>query len=167
MNSDQLNFEKRLAAIKAWIKADIFTRFKPAQGVDLVVSLTDVAEAVNRHLPARVDDVIMPGLLEKVRQHVVDNAISRTLPPVRDFIAATRAACKTRGEPAGEAFEGSAYLTGYKHVELLIRAGKPIPDTYLRNTMRKELLEHTSITDQDLYPYEQSLARAMEDAYGT
>lgn len=167
MSFNKLAFEQRLTAVKAWMKADIFTRFKPAQGVDTVVSLTDVAEAVNRHLPAHVDEVIMSGLLEKVRQHVVDNAISRTLPPVRDFIAATRMASRSHGEPALGPFKGSVYLTGYRHVEALIRAGKPIPETYLRNTLRKELIERTSITDQDLYPYEQSFARTMEDTYGT
>jgi len=97
-------------------------------------------------------------LLEKTLKDAMRNARSRTLPLPKDFAESAGRASKDAGAPASASSSSGSTLDSLKVAEARIRAAQPVSDLFLRGTMRKMLLENTSITESDLVPYELAVA---------
>lgn len=147
-----MNYDQRISYLKNWLGTDILSRFNMPRDLDQKIIAMDTIEAVNRNLPSQINKERMGQLVALITKELTQSAQTRTLPNVKAFIEAARFA--TRGAAAGAALTPSVGLDTYKINEARIRAGEAIPDTFLRGTMREQLIARTSITDADLVPYE-------------
>ncbi len=147
-----MNYDQRISYLKNWLGTDILSRFNMPRDLDQKIIAMDTIEAVNRNLPSPINKERMGQLVALITKELTQSAQTRTLPNVKAFIEATRFA--TRGTAAETALTPSVGRDTYKINEARIRAGEAIPDTFLRGTMREQLIARTSITDADLAPYE-------------
>lgn len=146
-----MNYDQRISYLKNWFGTDILSRFNMPRDLDQKIIAMDTIEAVNRNLPSAINKERMGQLVAIITKELTQSASTRTLPNVKAFIEAARFA--TRGAAAGAAPTSSVGLDTYKINEARIRAGEAIPDTFLRGTIREQLIARTSITDADLIPY--------------
>ena len=148
-----MNYDQRISYLKNWLGTDILSRFNMPRDLDQKIIAMDTIEAVNRNLPSAINKERMGQLVALITKELTQSAQTRTLPNVKAFIEAARFA--TRGAAAGAILTPSvSFVDTYKINEARIRAGEAIPDTFLRGTMREQLIARTSITDADLAPYE-------------
>jgi len=155
-----VTYEQRIALAKAWMKEEISPRFALPKGMNSTILIEDILEAVNSRLPNGLDPTAYRAALTRVRKVVVEKARGRTLPPVYDFAnAAADAGRGARGGPAPST-AGPQETNEERNLRLVAQAIKerrPIGDTWLRHERRKELLDHTDVTEEDLAPYERKL----------
>ena len=157
-----MNYDQRIAIIKSWFKSDITSRFNMPRDLEPVVVALDAVEAVNSHIFSGCNEQQLSQVVAFITKDLVQTAKSRTLPTVKEFAeAASRASERMRAtlsamnpRPRGDTPANPNLLI----TEARIKRGDVISDLYLRGTMREELLEHTSITAEDLIPYEKTLA---------
>lgn len=149
-----MTYEQRIAVIRDWFKAEIAPRFSMPKDVDARIAASDTIEAVNANIAARHQD-LTPILASALKQ-LTASARSRTLPTVKEFREAALTASKSYTEAATGTISTSNNT--YQVVAKKVRAGEAIGDQWLRNTMRKELLENTDLTDEDLKPYDLYIA---------
>lgn len=155
-----MTYDERLVLIKEWFVRDIASRFSTPNGIDPKIAASDTIEAVNSYIPASVTHETMGQLLASITRELARSARSRTLPTVRDFIAATSDAAQKRTD-ARTITTRTETIPPYLRITVArIRAGDAISDTWLRGSMREELLSMTDITEKDLEPYEKYLASA-------
>lgn len=92
-------------------------------------------------------------------------AMSRTLPPVRIFIEATKKLPKSEGESA----QGSDYsFSSNTHLRMAIarvRRGEPVAGFYIEGSGRAQLLQN-GISEKMLLPYDDYLKQAKAEMYG-
>jgi hypothetical protein len=150
-----MNYDQRIAYIKQWFKDQILPRFNMPRDLDPRIVAMDVIEAVNNNIPSKTDEKRMGYFVALIAKEISRSARSRTLPPVKEFVDATRAATQGHGEARSE--PTSKFANPYLITEKRIRSGEEISDLYLRGTMREQLIAQTSITDKDLEPYELTL----------
>lgn len=160
-----MNFDERTEAVKKWIQTEILPRFSPPNNLNIKMVLNDIASSVNRHLPSKVTHQEMPSLLSGVQENLVQIAMSRTLPPVRIFIEATKKLPKSEGEGA----QGGDYsASGNTHLRMAIarvRGGKPVAGFYIEGSGRAQLLRN-GISEEMLRPYDDYLKQAKAEVYG-
>ena len=157
-----MNYDQRIAIIKSWFKSDITTRFNMPRDLEPVVVALDAVEAVNSHIFSGCNEQQLSQVVAFITKDLVQTAKSRTLPTVKEFSdAASRASERMRAtlsamnpRPRGNTPASPNLLI----TEARIKRGDVISDLYLRGTMREELLKYTSITAEDLIPYEKTLA---------
>lgn len=159
-----MNYEERIDKIKAWFLADITTRFSTPSGVDPKITAKDTIEGVNSALPSKLTPEKLTFILNKTTSEIVRTAKTRTLPIVRDFASAVTAAAKIYSEANGEAaIEPSRthkVSLGTHITAARIRAGEAISESYLRGTLKEELLNGTDITEKDLATYYKAVEQA-------
>ena len=149
-----MTYEQRIAVIRDWFKSEIAPRFSMPKDVDARIAASDTIEAVNANIAAKHQD-LTPILASALKQ-LTASARSRTLPTVKEFREAALTASKSHTEAATGTISTSS--STYQVVARKVRAGEAIGDQWLRNTMRKELLENTDLTDEDLRPYDLYIA---------
>lgn len=160
-----MNFDERTEAVKKWIQVEILPRFNPPNNLNIKMVLNDIASSVNRHLPSKVTHQEMPLLLSGVQENLVQIAMSRTLPPVRIFIEATKKLPKSEGESAqgGDySFSSNTYL---RMAIARVRGGEPVAGFYIEGSGRAQLLRN-GISEEMLLPYDDYLKQAKADVYG-
>lgn len=155
-----MTYEERIVIIKEWFVRDIATRFSTPSGIDPKIAASDTIEAVNSYIPTSVTPEAMGQLLASITKELARSARSRTLPTVRDFISAASDASQKRTAALTVTSEPETMSPYLRVTVARIRAGEAISDTWLRGTMRAELLSTTDITEKDLEPYEKYLALA-------
>jgi len=149
-----MDFEKRMSMVQSWLKNDIFTRFTPPTGIDKNQVAKDIAAGVNANLP-RVETVDhFKFYLEKVGDHVVRTARSRTLPIPKDFIEGCRHATKSAALQKGMTLHQDKWEPcPYRITEKRVRNGEAISDVWLSDYQLERLLERTNLTMEDMRPY--------------
>lgn len=153
-----MDYSQRIAHIKSWFKSEVTKRFSMPKDLDALTVATDAIEAINSNLPSNLTPALLTLLLEKTLKDAMRNARSRTLPLPKDFAESAGRASKDAGAPASASSSSGSTLDSLKVAEARIRAAQPVSDLFLRGTMRKMLLENTSITESDLVPYELAVA---------
>jgi hypothetical protein len=153
-----MDYSQRITHIKSWFKSEVTKRFSMPKDLDAVTVATDAIEAVNSNLPSNLTPALLTLLLEKTLKDAMRNARSRTLPLPKDFAESAGRASKDAGASLSAPSSDAKGIDTFKVTEGRIRAGQAISDIFLRGTMRKLLLENTSITESDLVPYELAIA---------
>ena len=148
-----MNYDQRITHIKEWFKSDMLTRFTPPSGVDPKLVAIDSIEAVNANLPSKLTSETLSNLLSSMTKEIARAARSRTLPVVKDFIAAAHNASESHRAPRTDASDSPFTIDTFKITEARVRASQPIGDQFLRGTMREQLLARTSVTAEDLDKY--------------
>ena len=159
-----MNFDQRTQAVKEWMKAEILPRFNPPNNLNPSLILNDIVGSVNKHLPSKITTEEMPAILSHVQDKLIQIAPSRTLPPVRTFIEATRNIPQSHREEAQRGEVGSKVSTYLRLAVDRIRSLKPVSDHYITGAGRADLYEH-GITDDHLAPYEEAIRRTQEEVY--
>lgn len=159
-----MNFEQRIEAIKTWMRLEILPRFNPPNNLDIKIVLQDIADSINYHLPSKVAKEEMPGYLSAVQTYVVRNATSRTLPPVRIFIEATKHIPRSHGEDAQQGGKQNHMSSHLRMAIARIRGGKPVSDYFINGNGRAKVKAH-GITDQQLAPYDEWFRITCDEVY--
>lgn len=159
-----MTFEQRIAAVKEWVKAEILPRFNPPNNLNSAMILNDIVGSVNKHLPSKITKEEMPIILSHVQSNLIQIATSRTLPPVRVFLEATRNIPHTSTESRTEAKSGGGISTYLKLAIKRIRNREPVSDHFITGVGRNSLYEH-GITDDHLAPYDEAIKRTQEEVY--
>ena len=159
-----MNYEQRIAAIKAWFKSDITSRFNMPRDLEPIVVALDAVEAVNSRIFSTCNEQQLNQVVAIITKDLVQTAKSRTLPTVKEFAdASSRASERVRAALGGDNSPPRVVAPAdisMAITEARIKRGDPIASSYLRGIMREALLQSTSITADDLIPYEKSLAMA-------
>lgn len=153
-----MNYDQRINFLKEWFKTDILSRFNMPRDLDPKVVALDVIEAVNRNISSGKNHSQMSDLVASITKGVTQSARSRTLPPVKEFIDATRDSSGSDGAPASVA--SSYSWDPYAMNAARIRQGAAVADIYLHEPHRKKLIEEHGITEKDLEPYNIHIAQA-------
>ena len=159
-----MTFEQRIAAVKAWVKAEILPRFNPPSNLNSAMVLNDIVGSVNKHLPSKITAEEMPVILGHVQDNLIQIATSRTLPPVRVFLEATRSIPLSRSQDHTEAKGGGVVSTYLKLAIKRIRNSEPVSDHFITGAGRAKLYDH-GITDDHLAPYEEAIKQTQAEVY--
>lgn len=149
-----MNYEQRIAIVRQWFKNDIAPRFSMPKDVDPKIAANDTIEAVNNSIAAHHQDIT--PVLNTTLKNISSIARSRTLPTIKDFREAASNASQSHGVALSAGI--SASLDSYQLTAKKVRAGEPIGDQWLRHELRKQLLENTTLTEDDLKPYDLYIA---------
>lgn len=153
-----MTYEERIKVIKDWFKTDVLSRFTPPNGVDPKSTAMDVIESVNANIPNSVEGTQLDNFLASITKEIVRASRSRTIPMPKDFIQAAKNTSERRGDGPELTTSTSGDLDPVKLTERRIQRGDAIGETWLRGSLRKQLLDQTSVTEKDLEPYEKYIA---------
>jgi len=151
-----MNYDERIAHIKAWFQSDITIRFNMPRDVDAKIAAMDVIEAINGNLPSPLTQERIGTLLSSITKEVSRSAKSRTLPTAKEFVDAVRILTQT-----GQISMHSASSSGWR-IDALdiaikrVRAGESLCQSWLKGDKRKLLLRH--VDEKDLHPYDLYIA---------
>jgi len=159
-----MSFDQRINAIKNWMKEEILPRFNPPSNLNPTLILSDIANGLNAHLPAKIEPDQMPSILRHVQDNLIRNAMSRTLPAVRYFIEASKNIPRSDGESRQIGQTHSDMSTYLRLAIDRVRGGKPVSDFYIEGKGRRQLLQH-GITEDELAPYDEYIQRIRRDVY--
>lgn len=157
-----MTYEQRMAVLNAWLRAELAPRFTMPRDLDPKVVATDVLEAINSHLPARLTEDQVRGFLSTILKDITRNAKSRTLPTTKEFIDATRGAVETLKAMAATPLADTPSIDPVALTAKRVRAREPIGDMWLRGSLRQLLMAKTGITNEDLAPYDLYIAANMQ-----
>lgn len=156
-----MNYDQRISYLKNWIKTDILPRFNMPKDLDPKIVAMDVIEAVNSNIPNGTDAKRMSQLVASIAKEVAQSARSRTLPPVKDFIDATRKATSAYADRSITTTTKPKILA-HKISADRIRQRQPVSDYYITGTGRKILIEEYGMKNSDFEPYDVALAAHMQ-----
>jgi len=151
-----LNYDERIAYIKAWFQSDITIRFNMPREVDPRVAAMDIIDAINSNLPSQLTTERIGTLLASITKEVSRSAKSRTLPIAKEFVDAVKALTQagqisTHSTP-NDSWRTDPLTTAVKRV----KAGESVCESWLKGEKRKRLLSHVS--ESDLEPYDVYIA---------
>jgi hypothetical protein len=148
-----ITYDMRIAAVRQWLKEEIFTRFTAPQGADPKLLANDTVELVNKSLPNCTTMEQFKKLLDLTRDHMQVTARSRTLPVPKDIKEACRLALGSGRLAPVEDGQGAWRPDTYALVEKAVRNGNPISDHHLSDVGLERLFKHTTLTREELEPY--------------
>jgi hypothetical protein len=153
-----MNYDQRISRLKDWFGQDIVCRFNMPRDLNPKIVAMDVIEAINSIIPNNTDKEQMGRLLASVTKEAAQSAKTRTLPSTREFIEATREACRSRSQ--GHTASTATSLDPYQVNANRIRQREPVGDMYLRDPHRKKLIEEYHLTEEDFSGYDKWIAEA-------
>jgi len=160
-----VTYDMRIAAVRAWLKEEIFTRFSAPTGADPKLLANDTAELVNKSLPSVQTMEQFDALLVATRDHLTVTARTRTLPTLPYIKDACRAAIGAGRHAPADAGMGACRPDPWRILETRVRNGEAISDHHLTPVGIDDVLLHTNLTKADLDPY--IAAHLKEKTHGT
>jgi hypothetical protein len=152
-----MTYEQRIALVSHWFKTEIAVRFAMPNGIDPKMAAGDVIEGVNSQLPSSLTPERIGNLLSSVTKEVARSARTRTLPPTKDFVEATRATLQAHIAASAIPTTPSSDNAPEERAARLIRAGKPVGEYWFRGAMRQQL-RNQGITEEEMRPYDLYIA---------
>lgn len=153
-----MNYDQRISHLKDWFGREIVCRFNMPRDLDPKIVAMDVIEAINSMIPSATDEAQMSSLLASIAKEAARSAKTRTLPSTREFMEATREACRSRSQ--GRTAPTPTRMDPYQVNADRIRQREPVADMYLRNPHRKKLIEEYHLTQEDFRGYDKWIAQA-------
>lgn len=155
-----MNYDQRISYLKNWMKTDILPRFNMPRDLDPKIAAMDVIEAVNSNIANGTTPERMSQLVASIAKELAQSARSRTLPPVKDFIDATRKASSAYADKS--ALPKPKTNSAHKINANRIRQREAVPDYYITGTGRAILIEEYGLTESDFQPYDLASAAHMQ-----
>jgi hypothetical protein len=151
-----MNYDERISFLKEWFKTDILTRFNMPRDLDPKIVAMDVIESINRNIPSGLNRTQMSVFVATTAKEVTQSARTRTLPSVKEFLDATLIAAQSRGGARTAATTNAP--DPHQVNASRIRQGEPVAESYLRDPLRKKLIDEYRLTESDFSKYDSYLA---------
>jgi len=149
-----MNYDERIAVIRAWIKEEILTRFTPPTGVSPGVAIEDVIKSINMKIRSKINPEDMDILLSKITEDILSKSKTRSLPAPAIFQQSATAVAERLYEGRTRQVEEVHTPTYLSVAAKRIRLGEPVTEFYETGSGAEELIDLSLITREDLSKYQ-------------
>lgn len=152
-----MDYDTRVRTIGAWLQR-LLKRYAPPAQMDtesLRAEMNYMVEDINKHIPSKINQEQMAGILERIDGQVRANQGARTWPTIKLLVNSTKEACKAYFvEDITTNDKEDFKLNSLRIAERRIKNSEAVSETYLRDgPSRDRLLNETSVTIRDLEKY--------------
>lgn len=152
-----MNYDQRIAHIRNWV-TDMISRYdRPTHLTHdkAAAEVRDMAEDLNSELPANLKIDQLSATLERTAQQIRKRQRTRTWPTIQMVISCARECLPgevlLEAAPSAPSSRDGRY--SLVHASRMIKAGKPVAESYISGRGRIELLKANLVTEEDLAQY--------------
>jgi len=151
-----MDYDMRVRAIGAWLQR-LLKRYAPPSQMDdqsLRDEMNFMVTDINSHIPSKINQEQLAGILERIDGQVRANQGARTWPTIKLLVNATKESTQAYFRNTMDDADNDFDLDSLRIAEKRIKNNEPVSETYIRNgPSRERLLERTSVTIRDLERY--------------
>lgn len=151
-----MDYDMRVRTIGTWLQR-LLKRYSPPNQMDdqsLRDEMNFMVTDINAHLPSKINQEQLAGILERIDGQVRANQGARTWPTIKLLVNATKDSCQAYFRNTMEDTSDDWSLDSLRIAEKRIKNNEPVSESYLRaGPSQDRLLEQTSVTIRDLEKY--------------